>query len=42
VKAPCLNRQAPEPASWAMMVAGFGLAGGMLRRRREDNGLKMA
>jgi len=32
----------PEPASWAMMVAGFGLAGGMLRRRREDNGLKMA
>ncbi len=25
----------PEPASWAMMVAGFGLAGGAVRRRRK-------
>lgn len=24
----------PEPASWAMMIAGFGLTGAMLRRRR--------
>ena len=24
----------PEPASWAMMIGGFGLVGGMLRRRR--------
>ncbi len=24
----------PEPASWAMLVAGFGLAGGALRRQR--------
>ncbi len=24
----------PEPASWVMMIAGFGLAGAMLRRRR--------
>lgn len=24
----------PEPASWAMMVTGFGFAGGLLRRRR--------
>ena len=24
----------PEPASWAMMVGGFGLAGAALRRRR--------
>lgn len=24
----------PEPASWAMMIAGFGLAGAMARRRR--------
>ena len=24
----------PEPASWAMMVAGFGLAGATMRRRR--------
>jgi len=25
---------APEPASWAMMVGGFGLIGGLMRRRR--------
>jgi len=24
----------PEPATWALMIAGFGLAGGVLRRRR--------
>ncbi|THD61667.1 MAG: PEP-CTERM sorting domain-containing protein [Phenylobacterium sp.] len=24
----------PEPASWALMIAGFGLAGAGLRRRR--------
>lgn len=24
----------PEPAAWALMIAGFGLAGAMLRRRR--------
>jgi len=24
----------PEPASWALMIAGFGLAGATLRRRR--------
>jgi hypothetical protein len=24
----------PEPASWALMIAGFGLAGGALRHRR--------
>jgi hypothetical protein len=24
----------PEPASWALMIAGFGLAGGMMRARR--------
>lgn len=24
----------PEPASWAMMIAGFGMAGAMLRRRK--------
>jgi hypothetical protein len=23
----------PEPASWALMIAGFGIAGGALRRR---------
>ena len=26
--------QVPEPASWAMMIAGFGLVGGALRRKR--------
>ena len=25
----------PEPATWAMMIAGFGMAGSVLRRRRE-------
>ncbi len=25
----------PEPATWAMMICGFGLAGATLRRRRE-------
>jgi hypothetical protein len=25
----------PEPASWAMLIAGFGLVGAMQRRRRE-------
>ncbi len=28
---------APEPATWAMMIAGFGLAGATLRRRRSAN-----
>jgi hypothetical protein len=27
----------PEPASWALMISGFGLAGAMLRRRRAAN-----
>ena len=24
----------PEPATWTMLISGFGLAGAMLRRRR--------
>ena len=24
----------PEPATWAMMIAGFGLVGGAMRRRK--------
>lgn len=28
-----LGAAVPEPASWAMLVAGFGLVGGALRRR---------
>ena len=27
----------PEPASWAMMIAGLGAAGGLLRRARQSN-----
>jgi hypothetical protein len=26
----------PEPATWAMMILGFGLSGWVLRRQRED------
>jgi hypothetical protein len=26
----------PEPASWAMLILGFGLVGGAMRRRRAD------
>jgi hypothetical protein len=29
-----VNTGVPEPASWAMMIAGFGLAGAAARRRR--------
>lgn len=28
----------PEPATWALMIAGFGLTGSALRRRREGLG----
>lgn len=28
---------APEPATWAMMIAGFGLVGAALRRREKTN-----
>ncbi|HEY3950003.1 PEPxxWA-CTERM sorting domain-containing protein [Phenylobacterium sp.] len=29
-----VNGPVPEPAAWTLMIAGFGLAGAMLRRRR--------
>jgi hypothetical protein len=32
----------PEPASWALMIAGIGLAGGGLRRRRGNERLSIA
>lgn len=32
---PPVNGAVPEPASWAMMLAGFGLAGTALRRSRK-------
>ncbi|MCP6473655.1 PEPxxWA-CTERM sorting domain-containing protein, partial [Klebsiella pneumoniae] len=28
------NGGIPEPTTWAMMIGGFGLVGGALRRRR--------
>jgi hypothetical protein len=28
----------PEPATWAMMILGFGLIGGMMRRRKPECG----
>lgn len=27
----------PEPTSWAMMIGGFGLMGGLMRRRQQAN-----
>jgi hypothetical protein len=32
----------PEPANWAMMIAGFGLLGTMRRRLQRDSGRRMA
>lgn len=32
--AQAFNSSVPEPASWGMMVAGFGLLGGAIRRRK--------
>ena len=29
-----VNAAVPEPATWAMMIAGFGLVGGAMRRRK--------
>lgn len=31
-----LTTDIPEPESWAMMIAGFGLMGAMMRRRRSN------
>ncbi len=30
-----LGAAIPEPSTWAMLIVGFGIAGGLLRRRRE-------
>ena len=32
-----VNGSVPEPASWAMMLGGFGLVGGAMRSRRKAN-----
>lgn len=31
---PSMMAAVPEPASWAMLITGFGMAGGALRRRK--------
>jgi hypothetical protein len=28
--------QVPEPGTWVMLIAGFGLAGAAIRRRRQE------
>ncbi|MBZ4119981.1 PEPxxWA-CTERM sorting domain-containing protein, partial [Escherichia fergusonii] len=33
------GRGVPEPATWAMMIAGFGLAGAAARSRRRASAL---
>ena len=32
----------PEPATWAMMVGGFGIVGGAIRRRRSGGRIALA
>lgn len=32
----------PEPATWAMMIAGFGILGGTMRRRRRAPGTALS
>lgn len=34
------DRGVPEPASWAMMVGGFGLVGGAMRSRRRTSAVR--
>jgi hypothetical protein len=35
IHADWINSVVPEPGSWAMMIAGFGLVGGTMRRQRK-------
>jgi hypothetical protein len=32
----------PEPATWAMMIGGFGMVGGAMRRRRVSTKVSFA
>jgi hypothetical protein len=34
LETPILSGAVPEPATWAMMIGGFGMVGGAMRRRR--------
>ena len=36
------NNAVPEPATWAMMLMGFGAAGFAMRRRRRQSGTAFA
>jgi hypothetical protein len=36
------NAAVPEPASWALMILGFGLVGSAMRRRSKARGLSFA
>ena len=36
---PTVTTAVPEPASWVMMLAGFAMLGGALRRQRRDRAL---
>ncbi len=40
VSVQALNAGVPEPASWAMMVSGFGLAGAAARRRARGSAIR--
>lgn len=42
IDASFIGTYVPEPATWAMMVLGFGLGGAALRRRRSAGGLAAA
>jgi hypothetical protein len=34
---PILSAPVPEPATWAMMILGIGIIGGVLRRRQRQS-----
>lgn len=39
---PPMNGAVPEPATWAMMIGGFGMIGGAMRRGRQTRGSALA
>jgi hypothetical protein len=36
------NSAVPEPSTWAMMIGGFGIVGGAMRRRRSTTTVTFA